>query len=403
MINILLDSLLFYFSYLIPKNNKLYVFGAGDGHDFKGNTKYVFLYCVNNLPSVRSVWIVGNKKLQADLAKRGDPVINKYSLRGFFTILRAKYLFIEIMPRDIIYAGVHALGRFSYVQTFHGMPLKKIGNDANDEKKGIAAYTSGSSILSSIVVCLRNLFKKHFLYNRYQIITSSGPECTKCYKTAFGCDKIIETGFARNDIFFNNNIPISVKIKDIVSIKHKNVISYIPTFRDISSNYPFSIQDSIRLENVLEKSDAILCIKKHPYDSSLSVPVNSKRIIDVSSLFPDVMELLVQTDVLITDYSSVLFDFSLLQRPIIFYCFDYPDYVDFCRGMYYDFYKELPGPFADDPEKLFSLIENLDSWFSKKSYQKKYQDFNNRFNRYKDGNSSKRLIEYLSEEKNLKN
>ncbi|MBN2436581.1 MAG: CDP-glycerol glycerophosphotransferase family protein [Spirochaetes bacterium] len=399
MINIILDSLLFFFSYIIPKNSKLYVFGAGDGHDFKGNTKYVFLHCVNNMPSINPVWVVGNRKLLSDLKKQGFTVINKYSIRGFFTILRAKFLFIEIMPRDIVYAGIHALGRFSYIQTFHGMPLKKIGNDANDDKKGIAAYTSGSSILSSIVVFIRNLFKKHFLYKRYMVITSSGFECTKCYKTAFGSDKIVQTGFARNDVFFNKDFPVSVKIKDIVRVKHKKVISYIPTFRDECTDYPFTKEDSIRLDTVLAKTDAVLCIKKHPYDTSLSTPVNSKRIFDVSHLFPDVMELLVQTDILITDYSSVLFDFSLLRRPIIFYCFDYPDYVDYCRGMYYDYHKDLPGPFADNPEDLFKLIETANTWFGKKSYQKKFMDFINRFNDYQDGDSSLRLIDYLSKNK----
>lgn len=102
------------------------------------------------------------------------------------------------------------------------------------------------------------------------------------------------------------------------------------------------------------------------------------------------------TDILITDYSSIVTDFILTERPIIFYFFDYEDYINHSRKFYYDLLSILPGPFAYDEWELYNLLLNID-WFQDPNYIKRYQAFINMFHEYKDGRSCLRLNKKLQE------
>ncbi|HPS57714.1 MAG TPA: CDP-glycerol glycerophosphotransferase family protein [Spirochaetota bacterium] len=136
-VNSTVDILLLLLSFIIPKKNNTYLFGAGDGSSFKGNPKYLYLHMLQNRKDLSPLWITGNISVYKELRSRNLPVVLKNTLKGFGAILRSRYLVIEIMTKDIIYAGFTALGRFTFIQTFHGMPLKKIANDANQGMKGI--------------------------------------------------------------------------------------------------------------------------------------------------------------------------------------------------------------------------------------------------------------------------
>jgi CDP-glycerol glycerophosphotransferase len=118
-------------------------------------------------------------------------------------------------------------------------------------------------------------------------------------------------------------------------------------------------------------------------------------VIDISKKDIDVQEILIHTDVLITDYSSVFFDFMSTKKPVIFYTYDYQDYLSKCRGMYYDFKQELQGPFADDEESLIDYIKSYEKWSINPDYIKKYNLVLDKFNSFQDANSSKRLIDFL--------
>jgi CDP-glycerol glycerophosphotransferase len=105
----------------------------------------------------------------------------------------------------------------------------------------------------------------------------------------------------------------------------------------------------------------------------------------------DIQEVLIHSDILITDYSSVCFDFALTGRPIIYYPYDFGDYLQYSRKFYIDYFTEMPGPFAKNARELLDLIVNWNNWFEDYDYQVKYQKFIQRFQTYKDGNSCDRL------------
>jgi len=121
---------------------------------------------------------------------------------------------------------------------------------------------------------------------------------------------------------------IQSNIKDELNIKnYKKVITYAPTFRDKNNISPFSEKFLFKLNNLCKKNDSIFILKLHPFDQSLLYNFdNFTNIIKVSKNI-DLQELLFYTDILITDYSSVFFDFMNTKKPIIYYSYDYELYM----------------------------------------------------------------------------
>src|SRR5699024_6676735 len=101
------------------------------------------------------------------------------------------------------------------------------------------------------------------------------------------------------------------------------------------------------------------------------------------------------SDILITDYSSVFFDYANLKRPILFYTYDLEKYRNQLRGFYLDFDTEVPGPLLGTPEELLEAIKNID--LINERYKRRYEHFYNRFRRFEDGNASTRVIDNIIE------
>ncbi len=367
-------------SFVVPKDKKLYAFGAGDGTSFNGNPKYLYLYTIRQ-KNAKAIWLTHDKDVHDRLKRKNLPVFLLSDFKGFWTLVRSRYLFIEKSSFDLSYTR-SILGRFSYVQTNHGIALKKVGNDA---KKKIA-----NSFLDK-------LFTRFKIYSnlRYAYLISTSKEVNKKLRSAFENPNIIITGYPRNDIFFDPDIKIQDYRSELKLNRYRRVWLYAPTFRDRhTGKLPFS-RHLGRLNRYFSEQNDILLVKTHPYEKLLNIPDELSNIKNVSSIVDDIQELLILCDVLITDYSSSFFDFILTDRPVIFFAYDLEDYLEKCRGMYYDYYKELPGPFAKNEEELYKLISSIDSWSADEKYQKKYLGFKKRFHQYTDGKSAERVFDLL--------
>lgn len=380
ILNIIFQVFLFVFSFTIPKRKNSLLFGAGDGMQFSDNSKYLYLYCLKNTRT-EAYWCTRNDMLYKKLKKENLPVLKIGTLKHFWYLLRVEYLFLGMSISDVSYVGFLP-GKFNKIQGWHGTPFKKIALDA---KIFVKRYSKNKFILW--------LIKKEF--SSYKLIISTSEVISENVKSAFSNNNVIVLGYPRNDILFLSDCN-NQEIKKILLKKYKKILLYAPTFRDLSGDcVPFSENFLIRLNNYLESKNYILLIKKHPFEKNLKLPSNTSRILDISNTIDDIQEILVFTDILITDYSSVFFDFILTIRPIIFYPYDYINYIENCRDMYYDYFRELPGPFAKNENDLLHLIQSCKKWFNDANYTKKYNSFKNKFNTYKDGNSSKRIINYI--------
>ena len=391
--NLTISLIVFILSYIIPKDDNLYLFGSGrGGMSFVGNPKYLYLYIIRNNIDLNIIWITKSNIIYKQLSENNYPVLKFYTLKAFWKILKAKYLIIDSSPRGIYLTG-HPFGKFNIIQTWHGTPIKKIWYSADRERKGM----SNSLIETSLVLKIKKRLKL-FTSLKYKLIISCSKDVSKILISSSLNNNVKITGYPRNDVFFNKNLIFNNYKEKLNLSKYKKVILYCPTFRD---NYkivrPFSSDFFININEYLKDTDGVLLIKKHQYENKIDIPEELSNIRDVSYEINDVQDLLAFTDILISDYSSIFFDFILLNRPIIYYSYDFDEYQKNCRGMYFDYYKDIAGPFAKQEDELLELIKSVDVWFNDDLYQKKYKEFKNRFNYYQDGESCKRLLDLLKQ------
>jgi len=299
----------------IEKEPKLWVFGAFYGTRFIENSKY-FYYYVSKQNQEKCIWVAKNKKLVHELNSKGFPCVYNYSIEGMLTTLKAKYYVFSTSRNDIdfFFHGKKTV----IINLFHGMPIKKIVKD----------FPHKNTFTEQIINYLNDRFIVGFDWEHIDYSISTSPFFTPFLTTAFGSKKILETGLPRNDLFFSLNL--SEKIHSI--LKGKTVITYMPTHRKyglglqnpaLFSNNP-EILDYFRKNNIVIVYKLHVNMLKPGYQSE----IQSDVIIDLSAAIIDPQELLADTDLLITDYSSCFIDFMLLKRPFLFYHYDNYEVTD---------------------------------------------------------------------------
>lgn len=381
-LNNLLDVLLVILSYFIPKDKKLLLFTAHHGDLYKGNSKFLFNYIKNNYPEYRCVFSTNNKSLYDRLNNSKINVSYTYSLKHIFLVLRAKYLFIDFSNRGLFFRGTSVfLGRFNIIQLWHGTGFKNI------------------VLINEKATKLKNFVDKKNC-SLYKLVVATSEKDQEQKIKAFYNKNVFITGSPRNDVFFNENLRENNYKKELKLEKYNKIITYVPTFRESQFIEPFTKEFLMNLNKYLKENNQIFLVKKHPLDKMLKIPKAFSNIIDVTSKVADIQELLLDTDLLITDYSGTVTDYVLTNRPVIFYMYDYDNYLKKSRSLYYDIEKIYPGAFAYKEEQLLKLIKNK-GWSKTAKYKRDYEKFKKMFNKYEDGDSSKRVAEIIL--KGLKN
>ena len=348
---------------LDKRDPNLWVFGSWFGSRFADNPKYLYLYCVKT--GINSVWITKNTEIYNDLRRQGLPVALEESKEGIEACKKAKYAVYCTYLSDI---SEEYLGNATLINLWHGIPLKKIMWDDTITRKN----DGDDSLKAKVGRLMRRL------PDRNTYVFSTSPAFTKIYQSAFRVDRsrIIEIGQVRNDCFFDG----SLTKKSYSDIPYKYLISYLPTHRNegktkLEDNELFDLQE---LESFCKKNDALFLIKKHYYHKNEFTDLSLyPHIIDVTTDNNiDTQQLMFDTDILITDYSSCYIDYLLLDRPIVFYCFDYDKYLATDREMYFSYDAVTPGVHARTFNELISGIDQALSGNEKyKNKQKNIKNF----------------------------
>jgi len=274
----------------------------------------------------------------------------------------------------------------TYIQTWHGTPLKKLALDLDD------VFMAGEKSISD--------YKKKFYENvqTWDYLISQNSYSTRIFRRAFGFNKeILEIGYPRNDVLFRKNNRKDIEeIKDKLGLpKDKRIILYAPTWRDNEfygkGKYKFNPRINFDLLMKELKKDTVMIVKYHYLVMDQIDWSPYRGFIYTYDMSYDISLLYLVSDMLITDYSSVMFDYSLLKRPMAFYCYDLEEYKNTLRGFYFDFMNEAPGPVVETTEDLISAIKDYD--FNK--YQEKYQIFCKKFNHADDGNASGKIVDLI--------
>src|SRR5699024_5682353 len=191
--------------------------------------------------------------------------------------------------------------------------------------------------------------------------------------------------------------------KKIVGKKEGKVILYAPTWRDDyfikKGNYKFYMPFNLnKILSILNKEDKLIIRPHYLVGDSIDISGYESQV--KICMNENINELYLISDLLITDYSSVMFDFAILSRPMLFYPYDLEHYQDDLRDFYFPYEKEkLPGPIAKNEQKLYSFIQEYLNNGSFDGYEKKAKDFSNKFSSWEKGSSSKKTIEIIKKGK----
>ncbi len=234
----------------------------------------------------------------------------------------------------------------------------------------------------------REVFDKKPLYAHYNYVTVSSPEVVWAYEEAMGLEGqgiVQPIGVSRTDVFFDRKYldkAVQRVYEKVPQAKGKKIVLYAPTFRGRvakakTPNYEWF--DLWKLREALD-DDTIILIKHHPIIKPYHIPHMPEELegtfaVDVSDLL-DIEELMIAADVCITDYSSLIYEYSLLDKPLIFYAYDKERFCDW-RGFYYDYDEMTPGPVCYTMEELIDVLTMPDYGYDPKemkAFREKFMD-----------------------------
>ncbi len=373
-----------YTSYLneLKVEDNLIFYESSNSKSINGNPYALFKYLIDNPDYKDYIHVWSARNLNDNVIKKFSSDKNVkfilYNSKDYLKYLSsAKYLINDsTFPYYFIKRDEQI-----YVNIWHGTPLKYMGKDVKaaigDHKNVQRNFLHTSYLINSNKYTSDILLKSHDIHTMYN-----------------GC--IANIGYPSVDLIHNTD---KKALKKLLKIKdEEKIVLYAPTWRGKS---PFDVDDHIK--EVFEDIDKInnnlppnyrLFIKLHTYTNKFqNQELKELAIPD----YLEINEMLSITDILITDYSSVFFEFLSTKKPILFFCYDKDEYMN-NRGLYIPL-EELPGPICETPEEIIKSIKNIDLLHDR--YAVPYSDYINKFACYDDGNASKRVADLIFNNKSF--
>lgn len=363
---------------LAPLDEQTIVFETGQGKQYADSPRAIHEELIRRGDTRRKVWIY-HKRLP--VTDKYTTVVKRHSPAFFWHLATAKYWINNHNFPNYIHRRRQGL----YIQTWHGTPLKRMFLDQDNFYGRDPGYVDRVKEASA----------------QWNALVSPSPYATKAMRSSYGyTGQVYELGYPRNDVLRGPDTDeIRAGVRHRLSIpKDRTVVLYAPTFRDDqpTTRGRFAFQWPFDPEAFAERfgNDVTLLVRTHfLINTKLEIPESLRAdIIDVSS-FPDINELFLASDMLVTDYSSSFFDYSVLERPIIFFAYDLVSYRDNLRGFYLDYETELPGPVATTAEALFDEIDRAASVTDED--RERLRSFAKQYAPNDDGHAAARVIDRL--------
>lgn len=360
---------------ILPVDKKLVIFESFHGKQYSDNPRAIYEYMQENNPEYKLIWSFDRRHIEKF---DGINKVRRFSIRWLLLMSRANYWVTNARLPKWIPKPNHT----KYLQTWHGTPLKRLATDMEE------VHMPGTNT---------EKYKANFVAEaaKWDYLISPNNYSTKVFRRAFQFKgEMIESGYPRNDFLYKANNPAEIAaLKEKLGISpEKKVILYAPTWRDNQfyqkGKYKFNLE--LNLNRMQEEfgEDYVIVLRLHYLVSeNLDISEFEGFVYDFSN-HEDIRDLYVMADMLITDYSSVFFDYANLKRPIFFFVYDIADYRDNLRGFYFDFEKKAPGPLTLTTEQLIEEIKRIED-----NEYKFNEEFYNRFCYLEDGDAAKRVVE----------
>lgn len=252
----------------------------------------------------------------------------------------------------------------SVVQLWHGCgAFKKWGYSTAEKKWGAS----------------KKELDRYPIHNTYTHVCVSSPKVSFAYAEAFGCSKkvVMPLGAPRTDIYFDSDF--IKESRNLINEKYpqidgRKIILYAPTFRGDSVGKSY-IKNMLNIEEMSKNlgEDYVLLIKQHPLTADKFSIDGSTFAFDISKDVA-IETALCAADIVITDYSSLIFEYALLERPMIFFAYDLAEYED-ARSFYFGYEGFVPGEIVTDTEEIISEIKRLETDFDKEKIRRFRQDY----------------------------
>lgn len=331
-----------YYFWLFPINKNKIVICNYYGNGFGDNGKYIVNELINQKNNYDIVWLIRKELINNSEFPEKVRVVKNNSFKALFELATAK-IWIDNCRKSF-----YPPKRKSqyYIQTWHGgIALKQVEKDV--EKNLSKLYVEMAKKDSKMA----------------DLFISNSKFCTKMYRSAFWYKgEILEVGSPRCDILFKNPQAIHDKVRNYFNISpDSRILIYAPTFRVDSNTEVYNI-DYERLLQVLEKKFGgkwVILVRLHPNISFKDSFLKNISSVINATKYSDIYELLVASDILITDYSSTMFEFSFTGKPVFLYAADIEEYRK-DRNFYFDIYS-LPYPIAENNDELCNNIKMFDN------------------------------------------
>ena len=370
---------IYWFSFLFPRNKRIWLFGSTFGRRFADNPRYFYLYvsqmtkksasttatdnmtennpCMIEGKPIRPIWISHNKEIVEFLNENGYEAYYNHSIKGIWYCLRGKVYCFDNYSKDISFWLSGGAIKFNM---WHGIPLKKIQEDNIFDK--VRHPKNAWERFRSFPRRLSDEKPSHYVLTTSKFMKP-------IFESAFQTKKVSTIGYPRIDAFaFSEikNIYTKTEQQSLDKIQgllkqnlDSKMIYYMPTFRDSEIEF-FDVVNLKKFNLFLEKNHYIFCIKLHPKSKLRKrfQEMESNHIVNIDA-DTDPYVFIPLSDVLVTDYSSIYFDYLFAKKPMVFFNYDLEHYLKDSREMYFNYEDYTPGVKVGTQEELQQALDDV--------------------------------------------
>ena len=354
------------------------VFSSFDGRQFSANPRAIYEEMRRRNTDLDYVWVTDDGQFSVPAGSR---LLMQGSRDHYDAMARARF----VVCNNLLPPWFRKRDDQICLQTGHGTPLKRIGLDIERPQ-----FTKGLIYPDLVREDAAN----------WDVLLSQNAFSTPIFRRAFDFRReVMESGYPCNDLLRHpRREEFAADVRERLGLPAgKKVVLYAPTWRDDAppqyGGYRFALKLDLDAMVGSLGADHVVLLRMHSnIRGGLRVNQGGGSVLDVTA-YPDLSELLLITDILVTDYSSVMFDFAITGRPMLFFTYDLEHYRDQLRGFYFDFQAEAPGPLLDTSAELIEAVRDIDQ--VTESYQPAQAAFIAKFCPLDDGHAAERVVDRL--------
>ncbi|WSY82454.1 bifunctional glycosyltransferase family 2 protein/CDP-glycerol:glycerophosphate glycerophosphotransferase [Streptomyces sp. NBC_00876] len=352
------------------------LYSSFDGRQFSDSPRAVYEELVRRDAGLEHLWVVRD---QQAIVPAGAKAVEHGSVAWHEALARSRHIVTNTQLPEWFQRREDQ----TVVQTWHGTPLKRIGLELAGTVQANAAY----------IATLKERARQ------WSFLVSPNTYSTPVLRRSFGFEgEVLECGYPRNDLFHAaDRAKVADAVRERLGIPQgKKVVLYAPTWREDQrlggGRYSLGLQLDLAAAERELGADTVLLVRRH-YMVTDRLPDSGTGFVRDVSRYPDVGELMLISDALVTDYSSLMFDFAQTGRPMLFHTYDLEHYRDTLRGFSFDFESRAPGPLIPGSDDLIEALRDPAAAIA--GHAEAYEAFRRDFCDLDDGRATARVVDRM--------